>query len=66
MNKKDIFIDNNVAKNFASAKDVEYLKLIFWLLQYSKDEIDKYFVKIPQKIREQIYTNKPIRHIKTN
>lgn len=31
---KDIFIDNNIAKNFAKADDPEYKKLIKWLLKY--------------------------------
>ncbi|MDY6785065.1 MAG: hypothetical protein SW833_21400 [Cyanobacteriota bacterium] len=30
--KKDIFIDNNIAKNFANPLDPEYKKLIKWLL----------------------------------
>jgi len=33
---RDIFIDNNVAKNFANPLDVEYKKLVFWLIEYNK------------------------------
>ena len=34
--KKDIFIDNNIAKNFTNPMDPEYVKLIKWLMA-SKD-----------------------------
>jgi len=37
--KKDIFIDNNIAKNFTNPMDPEYIKLILWLQKY--DEKDK-------------------------
>lgn len=30
---KDIFVDNNIAKNFASPKDIEYKKFINWLIE---------------------------------
>lgn len=30
---KDIFVDNNIAKNFATPKDVEYKKFIDWLIK---------------------------------
>ncbi|MBN2589770.1 MAG: hypothetical protein JXA96_07900 [Sedimentisphaerales bacterium] len=32
MLKKDIFIDNNIAKNFSNPLDLEYKKLIRWLI----------------------------------
>jgi hypothetical protein len=35
--RKDIFIDNNIAKNFANASDPEYQKLIQWLMAYNPD-----------------------------
>ncbi len=38
MLRKDIFIDNNVAKNFANPLDPEYKKLIQWLRKFNKDE----------------------------
>lgn len=58
--KKDIFIDNNIAKNFASAKDFEYIKLIVWLMQLSKFEIDSIFTKLRTEKKELLYslTNK--------
>ncbi|HLP47450.1 MAG TPA: hypothetical protein VK186_17850 [Candidatus Deferrimicrobium sp.] len=31
--KKDIFIDNNIAKNFCNPMDPEYKKLIAWLMK---------------------------------
>ena len=33
---KDIFIDNNIAKNFANPLDYEYKKLITWLIEFDK------------------------------
>lgn len=39
MKKKDIFIDNNITKNFANPLDPEYKKLIKWLMAF--DEQDK-------------------------
>lgn len=36
--KKDIFIDNNIAKNFANPVDNEYKKLIAWLLSFDKSK----------------------------
>jgi hypothetical protein len=32
--KKDIFIDNNIAKNFANPLDPEYKRLVGWLAKY--------------------------------
>jgi hypothetical protein len=37
MTKKDIFIDNNIAKNFANPLDPEYKKLIKWLKKFNYD-----------------------------
>ena len=34
---KDLFIDNNIAKNFANPLDIEYKKLVKWLLQPRKN-----------------------------
>jgi len=33
--KKDIFIDNNIAKNFTNPLDGEYKKLVQWLMRYN-------------------------------
>lgn len=41
MPKKDIFIDNNIAKNFANPLDPEYKKLILWLIKYIPENPDK-------------------------
>ena len=35
MTKKDIFIDNNIAKNFANPMDNEYKKLVIWLKKFN-------------------------------
>lgn len=32
---KDIFLDDNIAKNFVNPADPEYIELITWLLHYS-------------------------------
>lgn len=37
--KKDIFIDNNIAKNFSNPMDEEYIKLIRWLKRYDPDDL---------------------------
>jgi hypothetical protein len=36
MSKKDIFIDNNIAKNFTNPLDPEYKKLIKWLITFDE------------------------------
>lgn len=41
MPKKDIFIDNNIAKNFSNPLDPEYKKLIQWLIKYEASIEDK-------------------------
>ena len=37
---KDLFIDNNVAKNFANPLDIEYKKLIKWLIKNDRQYPD--------------------------
>lgn len=37
--RKDIFIDNNIAKNFSYPHDSEYKKLLKWLLDYNVEDI---------------------------
>jgi hypothetical protein len=37
MTRKDIFIDNNIAKNFSNPIDPEYKKLIKWLIEFNSD-----------------------------
>jgi len=39
--RKDIFIDNNITKNFANPLDPEYKKLIQWLMAYSSEKKEK-------------------------
>ena len=36
MSKKDIFIDNNITKNFGNPLDPEYKKLIKWLMEFDE------------------------------
>jgi hypothetical protein len=40
MLKKDIFIDNNIAKNFSNPIDPEYKQLIKWLMKFDEDNPD--------------------------
>ena len=43
--KKDLFIDNNIAKNFCNPMDKEYIKLINLLLYFDENDrhnIDNY------------------------
>ncbi|HAY3563130.1 TPA: hypothetical protein JRW62_002132 [Elizabethkingia meningoseptica] len=45
---KDIFIDNNVAKNFATPVDPHYKNLIEWINEFDKELVEKH----PDKKRE--------------
>jgi hypothetical protein len=38
---KDIFIDNNIAKNFANPSDLEYKKLVDWLIRCDENTPEK-------------------------
>ena len=49
---KDIFIDNNVAKDFATPVEDNYKKLIKWILTYNKNENDAYLVVSTKLINE--------------
>ncbi|MCK4760673.1 MAG: hypothetical protein KAW12_00640 [Candidatus Aminicenantes bacterium] len=35
--RKDIFIDNNIAKNFSNPMDRQYIRLIAWLMNYNEN-----------------------------
>ncbi|NJL58427.1 MAG: hypothetical protein HC887_01010 [Desulfobacteraceae bacterium] len=39
--RKDIFIDNNIAKNFTNPLDPEYKRLIQWLMAYNSENSSK-------------------------
>lgn len=39
--KKDIFIDNNIAKNFTNPMDDEYIKLVQWLIKYNTQNLSE-------------------------
>jgi len=39
--RKDIFIDNNITKNFANPLDPEYKKLIQWLMAFNPNDTEK-------------------------
>lgn len=38
--KKDLFIDNNIAKNFSNPQDKEYIKLTEWLLKFDSADVE--------------------------
>ncbi len=38
--KKDLFIDNNIAKNFSNPQDEEYIKLTKWLINFDSSDIE--------------------------
>ncbi|MCU0425773.1 MAG: hypothetical protein MUF71_09135 [Candidatus Kapabacteria bacterium] len=48
--KKDIFIDNNIAKNFANPLDPEYKKLLKWLMENHPDDEQKSCLVVSQKL----------------
>lgn len=38
--RKDLFIDNNIAKNFSNPQDKEYIKLTEWLREFDSADIE--------------------------
>jgi hypothetical protein len=49
--KKDIFIDNNIAKNFSNPMDDEYKKLIQWVIKYNpKSLLDNAHLVVSNKL----------------
>ncbi len=50
---KDLFIDNNIAKNFANPVDPNYKELINWLSLYNKDSKDNAFLVVSNKLLEE-------------
>ncbi len=51
--KKDIFIDNNIAKNFANPMDPEYKKLISWLKIHNNNKNADAYLVISKKLLEE-------------
>ncbi len=48
---KDIFIDNNVAKNFANPLDEEYRKLVKWLIKFDRaNSVDNAYIAVSNKL----------------
>ncbi len=49
--KKDIFIDNNIAKNFSNPIDNEYKKLIRWLMKNDLEQPEQNaYIVVSQKL----------------
>lgn len=56
--KKDIFIDNNIAKNFANPMDPEYKKLLSWIRTHNLNKnADAYLVASKKLLEEYISTS---------
>lgn len=53
--KKDIFIDNNVAKNFASPVDKNYIELINWLVKYDIESDDNAHLVVSNKLLNEYF-----------
>jgi hypothetical protein len=54
--KKDIFIDNNIAKNFSNPMDVEYKKLILWLMKYNPGNlVENAYLAVSNKLLAEYY-----------
>ena len=49
----DIFIDDNIAKNFANPIDPEYRNLITWLLSYYANPNQDAHLVVSQKLLEE-------------
>ena len=58
MTRKDLFIDNNIAKNFSNPLDPEYKKLIKWLIEFNsnpKKHDDNAHLVVSQKLIAEYY-----------
>jgi len=51
---KDIFIDNNIAKDFATPVNLNLKELIKWLITYNDDEDDAYLVLSKKLMNEYV------------
>jgi len=51
---KDIFIDNNIAKDFATPINPYYKPLIKWLFDYNKNENDAFLVMSKKLMNEYV------------
>lgn len=50
---KDIFIDDNIAKNFTNPADPEYINLISWLLEYNANPNQDAYLVVSVKLLEE-------------
>lgn len=54
--KKDIFIDNNIAKNFSNPMGPQYRKLVKWLMKYDKNNLSlNAYLVVSQKLIGEYY-----------
>ena len=51
--KKDIFIDDNIAKNFVNPVDTEYVKLINWLNTFNHNPSRDAYLVVSKKLLEE-------------
>jgi hypothetical protein len=64
--RKDIFIDNNIAKNFSNPLDPEYKSLVNWLQTNHKDEEQKAYLVVSQKLITEYSRSSSHAHSATN
>jgi hypothetical protein len=63
--KKDLFIDNNVAKNFTNPMDEEYKKLIKWLYKYENGSSENAYLVVSKKLISEYYRSSINAHTNT-
>lgn len=67
MTKKDIFIDNNVAKNFTNPLDPEYKKLIKWLIRFNpKNKANNAYLVVSNKLLMEYHRTSGLSYSLTN
>lgn len=55
--KKDIFIDNNVTKNFTNPMDPEYKKLVSWLMRNHEEKSQNAYLVVSNKLLSEYYSS---------
>lgn len=65
--RKDIFIDNNITKNFANPLDLEYKKLIKWLITFNANTPTKNaYLMVSNKLIAEYQRTTGLAHSTTN
>lgn len=67
MSKKDIFIDNNITKNFANPLDPAYKTLITWLIRFNEqDKRQNAYLVVSNKLLAEYFRTSGHAHSSTN